>query len=130
MERFILTLSDQLLIIGIAILIAGYLHLFNDRAIPVEDIEGNEDAWGFGQIVPVLLLSSIILTFIELYTEQKEKLGKQHSNSEGSDINGAKKLSGIARMSSEIVLDLTVDPAESEPAHVTPLRVDTEAGGR
>ncbi|KAL8718371.1 MAG: hypothetical protein Q9181_008211, partial [Wetmoreana brouardii] len=115
---------------------SGCKSIFNNRAIPAADMEGNEDARGFGQIVPVLLLSSVILTFKELYTanksgpEQKEKLSEQHSNSEGNDITGAEELSGTVRTSTETVSDLTVDPAESEPAQVTPLWVDTEAGGR
>lgn len=41
--------------------------LISDRDIPPSQLNGDENEWGFGQIVPVLLLSSIILTFRELY---------------------------------------------------------------
>ncbi|KAL8714638.1 MAG: hypothetical protein Q9220_001587 [cf. Caloplaca sp. 1 TL-2023] len=46
----------------------GLWGIIEDRDIPADLIDGNENGWGFGQIVPVLLLSSILLTFKELYT--------------------------------------------------------------
>lgn len=33
-------------------------------------MEGNENAWGFGQLIPVLLLTSILLTFKDLYSSK------------------------------------------------------------
>ncbi|KAL9577795.1 MAG: hypothetical protein Q9212_006139 [Teloschistes hypoglaucus] len=38
-----------------------------DRDIPSSEMDGNENEWGFGQIVPVLLLCSTILIFKDLY---------------------------------------------------------------
>lgn len=46
---------------------SGLWAIITDRDIPRTQMDGDENAWGFGQIVPVLLLSSIILTFRELY---------------------------------------------------------------
>ncbi|KAL8953137.1 MAG: hypothetical protein Q9183_007347, partial [Haloplaca sp. 2 TL-2023] len=45
----------------------GVWDVISDRNIDQDEMDGNENAWGFGQIVPVLLLFSIILTFKELY---------------------------------------------------------------
>lgn len=56
------------LIFDIAWFAWGIWSLHTDRTMPQIWINGNEDAWGFGQIVPVLLTSSIILTFKELLT--------------------------------------------------------------
>ena len=39
----------------------------DDRAIPASDMDGNENAMSFGQIVPILLLSSILLVGREVY---------------------------------------------------------------
>ena len=41
--------------------------LVNDRAIPASEMDGNENAMSFGQIVPILLLSSILLVGREAY---------------------------------------------------------------
>ena len=41
--------------------------IIGDRAIPASDMNGNENAMSFGQIVPILLLSSIVLVFREAY---------------------------------------------------------------
>ena len=41
--------------------------LMNDRAIPASNMDGNENAMSFGQIVPILLLSSILLVGREAY---------------------------------------------------------------
>lgn len=38
-----------------------------DRDIPSSEIDGNENEWGFGQIVPVLLLCSTVFIFKDLY---------------------------------------------------------------
>lgn len=46
----------------------GLQSVIVDRQIPASDMDGNENEWGVGQIVPVLLLFSIILTFKEIYT--------------------------------------------------------------
>lgn len=39
-----------------------------ERKIPPSLMDGNENEWGFGQVVPLVLLGSIILTFKELHT--------------------------------------------------------------
>ena len=41
--------------------------IMEDRAIPPSDMNGNENAMSFGQIVPILLLSSTALVFMEAY---------------------------------------------------------------
>lgn len=41
--------------------------IIEDRAIPTSEMNGNENAMSFGQIVPILLLSSIVLVFREAY---------------------------------------------------------------
>lgn len=45
----------------------GCWSLITDRDIPAADIDGNENEWGFGQIVPVLLLCSSIFVFKDIY---------------------------------------------------------------
>ncbi|KAL8694908.1 MAG: hypothetical protein Q9224_003486 [Gallowayella concinna] len=39
-----------------------------DRAIPRSEMDGDENEWVFGQVVPVLLLGSILLTFEGIYS--------------------------------------------------------------
>lgn len=46
----------------------GLAGVIKDREISVSYMEGNENVMSFGQIVPVLLLASIVLTFKEVYT--------------------------------------------------------------
>ncbi|KAL8870771.1 MAG: hypothetical protein Q9174_003261 [Haloplaca sp. 1 TL-2023] len=55
----------------------GLVDIIDDRNIDPEETDGNENAWGFGQIVPVLLLFSIVLTFKELYERQQEREREQ-----------------------------------------------------
>ena len=59
-----LTASFMLDIVWFAL---GVWDVISDRNIDLDKMDENENAWGFGQIVPVLLLFSIILTFKELY---------------------------------------------------------------
>ncbi|KAI4275547.1 MAG: hypothetical protein LQ337_003152 [Flavoplaca oasis] len=46
----------------------GFMGLLENRQIPAANMDGNENELSFGQIVPVLLLASIILTFKEVYS--------------------------------------------------------------
>ena len=41
--------------------------IIEDLAIPSSDMNGDENAMTFGQIVPILLLSSVLLVFREAY---------------------------------------------------------------
>ncbi|KAI4221717.1 MAG: hypothetical protein L6R36_006700 [Xanthoria steineri] len=41
------------------------------RQFPTANMDGDENELSFGQIIPVLLLASIVLTFKEVYSEQK-----------------------------------------------------------
>ena len=45
----------------------GLWGIIEDRKIPSSDMEGDENAMTFGQIMPILLLSSIVLVFREAY---------------------------------------------------------------
>ena len=45
----------------------GLWSLIKDREIPASLMDGNENAMSFGQIMPILLLSSIVLVFREAY---------------------------------------------------------------
>lgn len=46
----------------------GMISIIANRKIPGNNIDGDEDKLSFGQIVPMLLLASIILTLKEVYT--------------------------------------------------------------
>ena len=46
----------------------GLTTIIFTRSIPSEYMIGSESGWTFGQIVPMLLLGSIVLTFKEVYT--------------------------------------------------------------
>ncbi|KAL8711061.1 MAG: hypothetical protein Q9220_004442, partial [cf. Caloplaca sp. 1 TL-2023] len=46
----------------------GLTTILFTRQIPGKNLDGNENELSFGQIIPVLLLASIILTFVEIYT--------------------------------------------------------------
>lgn len=41
--------------------------IYGDRDVPSSEMNGNENSMSFGQIVPILLLSSIVLVFMEAY---------------------------------------------------------------
>ncbi|KAL8676356.1 MAG: hypothetical protein Q9186_007115 [Xanthomendoza sp. 1 TL-2023] len=56
------------LVFDVAWFAFGVYGIVSDRAISRSDMDGDENEWGFGQVVPVLLLSSILLTFTDLYT--------------------------------------------------------------
>lgn len=46
----------------------GFFGILKNRQVPASEMDGNENQLSFGQIVPVLLLASIILTFKEVYS--------------------------------------------------------------
>lgn len=85
-------------------------------------MDGDENAWGFGQMTAVLLLSSIILTLRDIYTEQKAKAG----NGNAGGIIEQFELQNIQTTPT----NFDVDFEEPEAALLPPTRVDTEAGGR
>ena len=45
----------------------GLLSIIEDRDIPSSKMDGDENAMTFGQIIPILLLSSLVLVFLEAY---------------------------------------------------------------
>jgi len=51
----------------VAAFIYGLVGLFQDRNIPREKMDSDENLMTFGQIVPILLLSSTILVAREAY---------------------------------------------------------------
>lgn len=61
--------SDMIsLCFGLLWFVYGVVNIHEDRNIAAGWIDANENEWGFGQILAVLLLSSITLTFRDLYT--------------------------------------------------------------
>ncbi|KAI4202519.1 MAG: hypothetical protein LQ350_002462 [Teloschistes chrysophthalmus] len=61
----------------IAWFVLGLIGILETRQIPGSDMDGDENKLTFGQIVPVLLLASIVLTFKGVYTEQKFKIDQE-----------------------------------------------------
>ncbi|KAL9590751.1 MAG: hypothetical protein Q9203_000473 [Teloschistes exilis] len=61
----------------IAWFVLGLMGILDTRQIPGADMDGDENQLTFGQIVPVLLLASIVLTFKGVYTEQKFKTDRE-----------------------------------------------------
>ena len=55
------------LILDIFWFVYSLLGIIEDRQIPSTEMNGDENAMSFGQIVPILLLSSIVLVFREVY---------------------------------------------------------------
>ncbi|KAL8789549.1 MAG: hypothetical protein Q9195_006776 [Heterodermia aff. obscurata] len=51
----------------------GLIGILWGRNIPESDMIGDEHQLSFGQIVPMLMLASMVLSFKEVYTEQKLK---------------------------------------------------------
>ena len=49
--------------------------LIEDREIPPSEMNGSENSMSFGQIIPILLLSSIMLVFMEAYEGMDSRLG-------------------------------------------------------
>ncbi len=52
---------------GLGWILYGLWALLGDRKVPQSDMDGNEDDMTFGQLVPLLLLSSTLVTFKEAY---------------------------------------------------------------
>ncbi|KAL9602803.1 MAG: hypothetical protein Q9179_002428 [Wetmoreana sp. 5 TL-2023] len=123
----------------------GLMSIIEDRNIPAAEMDGNENEWGFGQLVPVLLLSSVVLSFKELHTgndisclsltgqrsaepnaDQIAKLREQNGNV-GGDLR--RELSEPDKMTPDSASKERTESEVSELAHIPPKRVDTEAGG-
>ncbi|KAI4116844.1 MAG: hypothetical protein LQ345_002814 [Seirophora villosa] len=134
----------------------GLLDVISDRSIPSSEIVGDENKWGFGQIVPVFLLASIVLSFKELhtgknlpselpqrpmnrlitnckaFTEQGAKLRKRESRAAAQQQRGVTQGLGQspAKGGDTSAASSQVEPEELEPVHIPPRRIDTESGRR
>ncbi|KAL9596386.1 MAG: hypothetical protein Q9219_005821 [cf. Caloplaca sp. 3 TL-2023] len=129
------------LVLDLAWFAYGLLGIIEDRNFPQSYIVGDENAWGFGQIVPILLLGSIIIKSKELYLgkaipptngmramlivtminlEQKAGQRKRTPGAESEALHGGDPRN--AHEESEL--------AEPESVLIPPRRVDTEAGRR
>ncbi|KAL8636081.1 MAG: hypothetical protein Q9228_006484 [Teloschistes exilis] len=99
-----------------------------DRDIPASKMDGSENEWGFGQIVPVLLLCSTVSIFKDVYLEQRELFQSKESASEKDCL--------VSHNSVELqALDATAthEPVpfeELEPTQSLLVRADTEGGNR
>ena len=62
------------LVMDILWFLYGLRGIQSDRDIPASQMNGNENAITFGQILPILLLSSIVLTFGEAYSGMQSRL--------------------------------------------------------
>lgn len=56
------------LLINVGWFAVGLWSIVEDRSVSPSDIDGDENRWAFGQIVPVLLLSSAVFTLKELHS--------------------------------------------------------------
>lgn len=56
-----------MLALGMAWFALSLWTINGDRDVPSSEMNGNENSMSFGQIVPILLLSSIVLVFMEAY---------------------------------------------------------------
>jgi len=61
----------------------GLISILSNRKIPGNNIDGDENKLSFGQIVPMLLLASIILTFKEVYTGRTISLSEYEQVANG-----------------------------------------------
>lgn len=124
------TSTTQMLCFNVFWLIYSSYSLFIDRKISSDQMEGSENEWGFGQVVPLLLLSSTVMLFKELYTDQKVKGEAQALD---SSINNSltslrHSLSTERTLSDDGSQHVTIGAVE--PNFTFPRRSDTEAGGR
>ncbi|KAL8836742.1 MAG: hypothetical protein Q9170_002806 [Blastenia crenularia] len=110
--------------------IYGMRNIFVARYITASTLEGNENAWTFGQIMAVLLLSSIILTVRDIYSEQNATLSNHIANHPADAFYVAEQLSSQAEAIQNAHLDHQILSEELDPVISSPKRVDTEAGGR
>ncbi|CAL8576858.1 hypothetical protein XPA_002725 [Xanthoria parietina] len=117
-----ITVSMCLDIVWFAIGVQG---IVDDRNIPKSEMIGNENAWGFGQLIQVLLLSSILLTFKDSYSQQSDKRARRARKSRDPS-------KGATQPDDEFdaTAEDSQDSEDTELAHVTLARRDTEAGGR
>ena len=129
----------------------GLWSIIEDRDMPAAEMSGNENEWGFGQIVPVLLLSSTVLTFKELYTgkqalcllfvycisieltlNNEDRLSKIREHALKT-MNNSKGPGGVSSEANSNISkdDLSMDAisGSANPAYFSPRRADTEAGG-
>lgn len=63
----LLTSRTCMLALGISWFVISLWTIKGDRNVPPSEMNGSENSMSFGQIVPILLLSSIVLVFIEAY---------------------------------------------------------------
>ena len=56
-----------MLALGISWFVISLWIIKGDRNVPPSEMNGSENSMSFGQIVPILLLSSIVLVFVEAY---------------------------------------------------------------
>ncbi|KAI4199720.1 MAG: hypothetical protein LQ348_001837 [Seirophora lacunosa] len=106
--------------------------IISDRSIPSSEIVGDENKWGFGQIVPVFLLASTVLLFKELHTKQEAKLRKRESRAAAQQQRGTTQGLGQspAKGGETSAASSQIEPEELEPVHIPPRRIDTESGRR
>ena len=133
--------------------------IIEDRMIPSSDIDGDENAMTFGQIVPILPLSSLVLVLREAYDgmlyltqNQPSRLylinlfpNQIRETEEGrhSSLSGSSQISLVRTRSSATRANLPViqlvsmsgalqSPEEDDfdPEFSPPRREDTEMGGR
>ena len=124
-----------------------------DRAIPASEMNGNENAMTFGQILPILLLSSIVLVFGEAYIgmpsrlhipprqltslsdqkkEMEEEMPSSSHSSQLSLMHTRSSTAGVPTASQSFEMAGAMQNAadDSEPQVSFARRVDTEMGGR
>ncbi|KAL8940722.1 MAG: hypothetical protein Q9216_002673 [Gyalolechia sp. 2 TL-2023] len=93
-------------------------------------IDGDENAWTFGQITAVLLLSSLILTLRDLHAEQKAKLSIGNASHPIPINENIQQPHSQCQNPQTTPSNQELDSYELEPVLIPPTRVDTEAGGR
>ncbi|KAL8773219.1 MAG: hypothetical protein Q9209_001895 [Squamulea sp. 1 TL-2023] len=115
------------LCLDIFFFVFGIWSIISDRNIPRSEMIGNENEWGFGQIVQVLLLASIILNFKDCYTKQSAKQLRHTKQSRQASSTGPP----IQRQpqSDDATAEQSEDSEDSQSADVTLVKADIEAGG-
>ena len=127
----------------------GFYSLYDDRSLPTSEMEGTENEMSFGQIMPILLLSSTVFVFREAYdgkhcsmiiarslmTYKTDAVIARYRLSTGdvsslSSVNDSGKAESKTQESYEMsgALDDSID--ETGSLQAPPQRMDTEMGGR
>ncbi|KAL2037154.1 hypothetical protein N7G274_010150 [Stereocaulon virgatum] len=114
----------------------GIASVLKDKNIPRTEMDGNENAMTFGQIVPILVLGSTIFVAREAYEDVKIEMAKEDlsigGTSTSSLINSRVTATPASHVGQSFEMSGALQDSDDDTSHLPASlrRVDTEMGGR